>query len=198
MRRPAPPLLLLLAQAARAAALQLFTPGAITVRRQLGQLGFATETEWDYFGGERNPLDPNQPQRTVESQPMVVRLFDAQLIDGRRVLLKEFIGGTREIGQNELDVYSYLLSGGSGSGGGGGGGGDGALVGSMLGHLVTDTSFDSPSFIEQWRAAMPTIAPPVSGNLWLVFEWEGLATISAFPAARQVMWPRLKCLRAAA
>ena len=184
MLRPAPPLLLLLAQAA---ALQLFTPGAITVRRQLGQLGFATETEWDYFGGERNPLDPNQPQRTVESQPMVVRLFDARLTDGRRILLKEFIGGTREIGQNELDVYSYLL----------GGGGDGALVGSLLGHLVTDASFDSPSFIEQWRAAMPTIAPPVSGNLWLVFEWEGLATISAFPAARQVMWPRLNCLRAA-
>ena len=129
-----------------ASCLTVFTPAAFVIRRQVGQLGFATETEWDYFGGERNPLDPNQPQRTVESQPMVVRLFDAQLIDGRRVLLKEFIGGTREIGQNELDVYSYLLSGGSGSGGGSGGGGGAAAAstvtiariaaGAAVGHEV--------------------------------------------------------------
>ena len=162
--------------AARAAALQTFSAGAITIRRQLGQLGFATETEWDYFGGERNPLDQSQPARTVESSSMAVRLFDAQLSDGRRVLLKEYVGTACDLGRNELDVYSYLL--GPQMDGG-------ELVGALLGHLITDASFDSEEFVAQWRSAMPAIEPPVAGNLWLVFAWEGLATLSAFPAARQ-------------
>ena len=51
---------------------QTFTPSAFTIQRMVGQLGFATEVEWQYSGDDgervaRNPLDPDQPARTVEA-----------------------------------------------------------------------------------------------------------------------------------
>lgn len=50
-----------------AAALQVFKPAEFVIRRQVGQLGVATETEWQYYGGQRNKLDASQPSRTVEA-----------------------------------------------------------------------------------------------------------------------------------
>ena len=58
-------------------AFQVFTPSAFTIQRQVGQLGFATEVEWEYYGGPRNPLDPEMPARTVEASGISVRLFQA-------------------------------------------------------------------------------------------------------------------------
>ena len=70
-------LLLLCVACAPTWAWQTFTPAAFTIQRIVGQLGFATEVEWQYYAdGEkknRNPLDPNQPSRTVEASGISVR-----------------------------------------------------------------------------------------------------------------------------
>jgi len=167
---------LLLLSVAYARCLQVFTPSAFTIQRQVGQLGFATEVEWQYYGGKRNPLDPDQPARTVEASGISVRLFQATLFDGgERCLLKEFMPSARDIGQNELDMYKTLC--------------DGAQVpvqlGTLLGHMQSDASFESDAFKEQWGRSLPITPPPESGNLWLVFRWEGLSTVGAFPRVRQ-------------
>ena len=158
-----------------------FTPAAFTIRRQVGQLGFTTETEWQYEG-ERNPLDPNTPTRTVEASGVSVRLYEALLSDtGERVLLKEFLGSAREIAETEIAVYAQLYS-------------VAAAreqppppqVGTLLGELRGgDEIFDAPDFREQWSAALPDVPPPSSGNLWLCFAWEGLATVGQFPRIKQ-------------
>ena len=92
-------------------AMRSFTPSAFLIKRQVGQLGFATETEWQY-GGEapRNPFDPDTPKRTIEASGVSVRLFDAKLDDGTRVLLKEYIGEACSIGETEEEVYELLYS----------------------------------------------------------------------------------------
>jgi len=63
--------------------LSTFTPGAFMIKRQIGQLGFATETEWAYNKDgvpvAPNPLDPSQPKRTIDASGVSVRLFDAKL-----------------------------------------------------------------------------------------------------------------------
>lgn len=92
--------------------LTVFTPGAFVIRRQVGQMGFATETEWQYSRDgtpvKPNPLDASQPKRTTEASGNVVRLFDAKLQDGRRVLLKEFVGDARPVGANEAAMYAQI------------------------------------------------------------------------------------------
>ena len=68
--------------------LSTFTPGAFMIKRQIGQLGFATETEWAYNKDgvpvAPNPLDPSQPKRTIDASGVSVRLFDAKLYAYRR------------------------------------------------------------------------------------------------------------------
>ncbi|KAJ1494975.1 hypothetical protein T484DRAFT_1764239 [Baffinella frigidus] len=32
-----------------------------------GEMGFATVTDWEYYGGQRNPLDLNTPARTLDT-----------------------------------------------------------------------------------------------------------------------------------
>ena len=67
-------------------ALLSFQPGAFMIRRQCGQLGFATETEWQYGGKSPNPLDPTTPKRTVEASGISVRVrwpMNARLSDPR-------------------------------------------------------------------------------------------------------------------
>ena len=72
----------------------------------VGQLGFATEVEWQYYRdgakSTRNPLDPEQPARTVEASGISVRLFQAELFGGERCLLKEYLPSARGIGENEV------------------------------------------------------------------------------------------------
>lgn len=111
--------------------LRVFRPSSITIRRQVGQLGFATETEWQYAGGKRNPLDPSQPSRTVEASGASVRLFEARLADGSRSLLKEFLGAeARAIGERELAVYRHLEE--------EAGGAPDLSVGTLCGHMISD------------------------------------------------------------
>jgi hypothetical protein len=82
--------------AALSLGLTVYQPGAFIIRRLVGQVGFATETEWSYTADglpvAANPLDPAQPKRTVEASGASIRLFDAKLDNGVRVMLKEFIG----------------------------------------------------------------------------------------------------------
>eukprot|EP00967_Tisochrysis_lutea_P052913 scaffold65650_cov33-Tisochrysis_lutea.AAC.4 len=159
-------------------ALRIFRPSSITIRRQVGQLGFATETEWQYYGGRRNPLDSSTPARTVEASGISVRLFDAALADGSRVLLKEFLGEeARRLGERELQIYEQLDA----------GGGLGDLnVGTLFGHMQSDKAFETPGFVQSWVTSFgPGVPPPATGNLWLVFAWEGLRTVSGFARSEQ-------------
>ena len=159
---------------------QTFTPSAFTIQRIVGQLGFATEVEWQYYSdGEkrnRNPLDPNQPSRTVEASGISVRLFQGELFGGEKVLLKEYLSCAREIGENELSMYGLLCDDGKENP---------VQLGSLLGHMQSDSSFDSAVFRDNWSRSIPSTPPPASGNLWLVFRWEGLATVGAFPRVPQ-------------
>jgi len=160
--------------------LQRFSPSAFTIRRQVGQLGFSTETEWQYYDRKRNPLDPSMPSRSVEASGISVRLFEAKLADERRVLLKEYLGDARSIGENEMAVHSKLYIDAEDSGQP-----RPAQVGSLLGMMQSD-GFDSDAFIQQWKNALPNSAPPVSGELWLVFEWEPLRTMTGFATSPQI------------
>lgn len=159
------------------ARLRTFVPGEITIRRQVGSIGFATETEWQYEG-RRNPLDPSQPARTLEASGTSVRLFDAEF-SGRRILLKEYMGDVDEIGKNELRVYEHLYAQRAE------GSGPPVEMGTMLGQMRSDSSFEDPAFIDEWLAMMPRTPPPAAGNLWTVFAWEGLQTVAAFPRRKQ-------------
>ena len=173
-------LLLLCVACAPTWAWQTFTPAAFTIQRIVGQLGFATEVEWQYYAdGEkknRNPLDPNQPSRTVEASGISVRLFQGELFGGEKVLLKEYLSCARDIGENELSMYGLLCDGGKEYP---------PQLGSLLGHMQSDSSFDSDAFRDNWGRSIPTTPPPASGNLWLVFRWEGLSTVGSFPRVAQ-------------
>ena len=177
-------LALLAAMLPASSGLRVFTPSAFVIRRQVGQLGFATETEWQYYGGTRNPLDPSQPARTVEASGISVRLFDAVLDGGERILLKEFLSPAVDIGEQELAVYEHLEARARDAGG--------LLVkgaapqvNTLLGSLRTDRLFETDAFRQEWSRALPNTPPPAAGELWLIFRWEGLATVAGFPRAPQ-------------
>jgi len=91
------------------------------------------------------------------------------------VLLKEYLGDANEIGRNELAVYRHLRQ----------LGGEPGPVSTMAGHMCADEGFESADFIALWKQNLPQTAPPRAGNLWTVFEWEGLLTVSNFPKAPQ-------------
>jgi hypothetical protein len=180
------------------AALRRFTPSAFLIKRQIGQLGVQTETEWEYYEG-RNLLDPESPRRTTETQGASVRLFDAELQDGRRVLLKEFVGGARAIGANEAAILERVSASAPGGGelpGIGGGLRPGAIpqprpqyVTQMLGTMEADRTFASDAFRYEWSSALPNSEPPASDGLWLAYSWKPLYTVAGFPAAEQPAQP---------
>ena len=155
-----------------------FVASAFTIKRQVGQLGFFTETEWEYKDGNRNPLDPNSPPRTLQASGISVRLFDATLPDGQRVLLKEFLPEANQIGENEMKIANDL---------------ENSVTPAklplcmprLLGYMRADSAFDSASLVLQWRKMMPDTPAPQSGNLWLVFTWAGLRTLAGFPRVTQ-------------
>ena len=121
----------------------------------------------------------------MENSGAAVRLFDARLDDGTRVLLKEFIGEACEIGENECATYELLYQ------------PRGpwrkarscprapSEIGRLLGSMRADSSFASDVFVAEWEAALPNIMPPSPNGFWLVFQWENLRTVSNFPDAEQ-------------
>ncbi|CAN8064555.1 unnamed protein product [Agarophyton chilense] len=153
-----------------------FSPSDFEIRRVVGQQGYATITDWEYYV----PKDPLAPTRTVESNEPSIRLYEAVITVSRpamfntRVLLKEFLADGVELGVNEAEAYKALYE---------ADGGPAAIepdvvpVATLLGSFLTDESFGEPSFRQAWRNQFPNVpdAPRV-GAPFLVFRWEGLKT----------------------
>ena len=140
------------------------------------------------FAVAPNPLDPSQPKRTIDASGVSVRLFDASLDDGRRVLLKEFIGDACALAENECQIYELIyqraisLAQGDPSAAAR----PPAQLSRLVGLMRADSTFTTEGFRSGWAAALPTVPPPASNGLWLAFEWENLAqTVSSFPSAAQ-------------
>ena len=58
-------------------------------------------------------------------------------------------------------------------------------VNTLLGSLRTDLQFETDAFQSEWAKALPQTPPPSAGELWLIFRWEGLATVAGFARASQ-------------
>jgi hypothetical protein len=89
-----------------------FQAADMEIRRQVGEMGYATITDWEYYLA-RNPLDPNQPLRTVDAAGPSVRLWEARVARGplrnARMLLKEYFASARDVAETELRVYTDLV-----------------------------------------------------------------------------------------
>ncbi|KAG5180494.1 hypothetical protein JKP88DRAFT_349571 [Tribonema minus] len=161
--------------------LQNYAPRDLQIKRFVGEMGFMEITDWEYFGGGRNPLDPSAPQRTVSKGGATVRLFEASTPAAERVLLKEFPAAVAQLAGNELSVHQRLAR----SWEARGGAADAAPSSVLMGSLVADETFDNLRFIERWMTKFPTLTPPRQGNMWLVFKWESLMSFASFPTAKQ-------------
>jgi hypothetical protein len=58
-------------------------------------------------------------------------------------------------------------------------------IGTLLGTMRADRTFAGDAFRAEWAANLPGTLPPSESGLWLVFRWEGLNTVSSFPAYPQ-------------
>jgi hypothetical protein len=89
-----------------------FQAADMEIRRQVGEMGYATITDWEYYQA-RNPLDPNQPLRTVDAAGPSLRLWEARVARGplrnARMLLKEYFASARDVAETELRVYTDLV-----------------------------------------------------------------------------------------
>ncbi|KAI0562706.1 Protein kinase [Gracilaria domingensis] len=162
-----------------------FSPGDFEIRRLVGQQGYATITDWEYYV----PKDPLAPTRTIESNEPSVRLYEAVITVSQptmfntRVLLKEFLTDGVELGVNEAEAYKTLYE---------ADGGPAAIdpdivpVATLLGTFITDESFADQNFRQAWRSQFPN-APnaPRVGAPFLVFRWEGLKTGLSCAAPRR-------------
>lgn len=160
-----------------------FTPSDFEIQRIVGQQGYATITDWEYYG-DKNPLAPT---RTVEASQPAVRLYEARITSNfprlynARVMLKEFLSGGLELGVNEAEAYKILYE-----ADGSGIDPDTVPVATLMGTFQTDESFDAPSFAVQWRSRFPNSpTPPRSGAPFLVFRWEGNQTGQSCAAPRR-------------
>jgi len=169
-----------------------FSPGDFEILRAVGEMGFATITDWEYYT-PRNPLDPNQPSRTIQKNSLSVRLFEGKISSGSlrnsRVLLKEFFPSARSIAEQELRVYTDLVESLPE-------GGDLAEtpVAILRGWFFTTDECETASFQRSWMQRFPRTQPPSAGNLWLVFRWEGNRAMSDLPRLskkKETFWDKL-------
>ena len=63
----------------------------------------------------------------------------------------------------------------------------------LLGQLRTDERIDNAEFKTRWSQRFPRSAPPVAGNLWLIFNWDEatLRSLKTYPALPQANDPPL-------
>lgn len=162
-----------------------FSPSDFEIRRLVGQQGYATITDWEYYV----PSDPLAPTRTVESNEPSIRLYDAVItisqptLYNSRVLLKEFLTDGVQIGVNEAEAYKILYQ---ASGGSAAIDPDVVPVATLLGTFLTDDSFSDPNFKREWQRRFPNSPnPPRVGAPFLVFRWEGLQTGLSCAAPRR-------------
>lgn len=151
-----------------------FTPSDFEIRRIVGQQGYATITDWEYYGGK----DPLAPTRTVQPSSPSIRLYDARItgsiprLYNTRVMLKEFLKEGTELGVNEAEAYKILYE-----ADGTGIDPDVVPVATLLGTFIIDESFQRPGFAATWANRFPkSPLPPIVGAPFLVFRWEGMQT----------------------
>ncbi|CAM9840540.1 unnamed protein product [Chrysoparadoxa australica] len=161
--------------------LRVYSPKDLQITRFLGEQGVITITDWEYYGGKANPLDPNQPARTWDSSGTKVRLF-AGKAGTVKLLLKEFYPDVTSLRDNELKIQELLQAGWEEYGGPSG---DFKPFQNLLGLLSADSGFKDPRFIERWVSKFSTIPPPSPGNQWLIYQWEQITNFSTFPQAKQ-------------
>lgn len=199
-RRSAPP-----------AQLRRFAAGEFQINRYIGGLGFLEITDWEYYGVDDdmrrgstvrvNPLDPATPTRTTTQSGTSVRLFEAFMSDGRRVLLKEYFPPSRQLALGEAaavlqlqDAWVRTLAPTSRTSAGiletelsSGMAAERAAeftpFVTLKGCIEGSDVFASKDFIRGWRRSFPEVAPPLPRNLWLVYKWEGFGNTV-------LNWPR--------
>jgi hypothetical protein len=61
----------------------------------------------------------------------------------------------------------------------------------LLGQLRTDERIDNVDFKTRWSQRFPRSAPPVAGNLWLIFAWDEatLRSLKTYPSLPQANEP---------
>jgi len=146
------------------------------ILRQVGEMGYATITDWEYYQG-RNPLDPNQPLRTVDQAGPAVRLWEARVARGplknTRMLLKEFLPDAREVAEQELRVYTDLVDTYPATEDFGD-----APVATLRGWFKTSVEVRSLRFRTEWQQRFPRAPVPQAGNVWLAFRWDAFKPMS--------------------
>lgn len=165
------------------ALLREFNASDFEIRRIVGQQGYQTITDWEYYA-TRNPTAPT---RTTEASEPAVRLYDAVIsaplprLYNARVMLKEFLEDGVQLGVNEAEAYKILYE-----ADGTGIDPDVVPVATLIGTFLTDDSFAEPSFALRWRSRFPNSPkPPRPGAPFLVFRWEGMQTGQSCAAPRQ-------------
>ena len=193
------------------AQLRRFAAGEFQINRYIGGLGFLEITDWEYYGVDDdmrrgntvrvNPLDPATPTRTTTQSGTSVRLFEAFMSDGRRVLLKEYFPPSRQLALGEAaavlqlqDAWVRTLAPTSRTSAGiletelsSGMAAERAAeftpFVTLKGCIEGSDVFASKDFIRGWRRSFPEVAPPLPRNLWLVYKWEGFGNTV-------LNWPR--------
>jgi len=153
-----------------------FQAADMEILRQVGEMGYATITDWEYYQG-RNPLDPNQPLRTVDQAGPAVRLWEARVARGplknTRMLLKEFLPDAREVAEQELRVYTDLVDTYPATEDFGD-----APVATLRGWFKTSVEVRSLRFRTEWQQRFPRAPVPQAGNVWLAFRWDAFKPMS--------------------
>ena len=59
----------------------------------------------------------------------------------------------------------------------------------LFGFLRTDKRIEDPAFKAMWMQRFPRTAPPVKGNLWLLFRWDSSSfkSLKSFPPLPQIV-----------
>lgn len=174
-----------------------FQAADMEILRQVGEMGYATITDWEYYerdGLRRNPLDPEQPLRTVDQAGPAVRLWEARVARGplrnARMLLKEYLPAAKEVAEQELRVYTDLV--------------DtypsiedfgDAPVATLRGWFKTSAEVESLRFRSDWQDRFPRAPLPRAGNIWLAFRWDQFKPMSELAQntrKEKTVWDKIK------
>lgn len=154
------------------ATLRQFAASDFELRRLVGQQGYATITDWEYFSGDGeggNVRDPLLPTRTTEASEPAVRLYEATMISpaeyrNSRVLLKEYLQVAEQLAINEATAYNILYTGATNI--------TTIPIARCLGKFLTDDAFDSVDLKQTWARRFPrSPTAPTPGAPFLVFPY---------------------------
>lgn len=141
------------------------------IGRFLGSMGVVETAEFDGPGlGSGSEGTTRMSARTGEN----VRFFEAKAVDGRQVLMKEFLPSAQTLAVTEATMLQRLQTVWmAGLGAQVSGMNAGVLpFNDLLGFVPATDSFANEEFQKQWRLRF-SVAPPSPQSQWLVFEWPG-------------------------